>query len=81
MIYILAGTYDHARKWAQAQQLASHEWFSTLDVDELKQRVDFHVIVLDTAAELPSPLFEKLFRLGQIRGRIKDGNYNHNRRS
>lgn len=74
MIYILAGTYDHARKWAKSQQLSKDEWFCTLDAEELKQRMNFHVIVLDTAAELPSPLFERLFRLGQIRGRIRNGN-------
>jgi len=70
MIFILAGTYGHAKKWAAAQQLADNEWFSTLDIDDLKGRENFHVVVLDTASELPHILFEKLFSMGHIRGRI-----------
>lgn len=70
MIFILAGNYNQAKKWASTQQLADDEWFSTLDLDELKRASDFHVIVLETAAELPSMLFEKLFNLAHKRGRI-----------
>lgn len=70
MIFILAGTYSHAKKWAESQQLADSEWFSTLDLDELKGHQNFHVVVHDSAAELSQPFFEKLFRTAQIRGRI-----------
>ena len=70
MIFILAGNYSHARKWAATQQLADNEWFSTLDLDELKSRENFHVVVLDTASELPPTQFEKLFSLAHIRGRM-----------
>jgi hypothetical protein len=70
MIFILAGTYSQAKKWAAAQQLSDDEWFCTLDLDELKGRENFHVVVLETASELTSIQFEKLFHLAHIRGRI-----------
>lgn len=70
MIYILAGTYKHAQKWAAAQQLLDSEWFYTLDLDELKGKENFHVVVLDTASELPPIFFEKVFNLARIRGRM-----------
>jgi hypothetical protein len=69
VIFILAGTYDSARKWAKAQQLTDDEWFSSLDIADLYGRQDFHVIVLENAGELPPILFEKLFNLAQARGR------------
>lgn len=77
MIFIISGTYKDAKKWAVTQQLACDEWFATLDEDELLHRKDFHTIVLESAAELPSPLFERLFSLGQKRGRMKNDNNNH----
>ena len=70
MIYILAGNYASASKWAAAQMLSEEEWFCTLDLDELNSKQDFHVIVLETASELPPIVFERLFNLGQSRGRI-----------
>lgn len=77
MIFILAQSYKDAKRWATTQQLASDEWFATLDEDELRRKSNFHVIVLDSAAELSSTVFERLFSLGQKRGRIRDGNGNH----
>lgn len=79
MIYILAQSYKDAKRWANTQQLSFDEWFSTLDEDELRRRSDFHVIVLDSAAELPSYLFERLFSVGQKRGRIKNNAGNGNK--
>jgi hypothetical protein len=70
MIFIISGNYAQAKKWANAQLLTDDEWFATLDLDELKSRQNFHVIVLESAAELPSPLFERVFRMAQIRGRM-----------
>lgn len=70
MIYILAGSYNHAKKWASAQMLADDEWFCTLDLDDLKVKENFHVVVLETASELPPVVFERLFNLGQSRGRV-----------
>lgn len=70
MIFILAGSYGQAKKWAAAQQLGDNEWFSTLDLDDLKGYENFHVIVLDSASELPPAFFEKVYRLAQIRGRM-----------
>jgi hypothetical protein len=70
MIFILSGTYSHAKKWAAAQQLADNEWFCTLDLDDLKSKENFHVVVLESASELPPIQFERVFSLAHIRGRI-----------
>jgi hypothetical protein len=70
MIFILAGTYKHAKTWANAQNLGCDEWFCTLDVDELKQSSNFHVVILESAAELEPNFFEKLYTLAHARGRI-----------
>jgi hypothetical protein len=70
MIYILAGSYSQAKKWAAAQLMADEEWFCTLDLDELKQAYNFHVIIHESASELPPPFFEKVFSLAHMRGRI-----------
>lgn len=70
MIFILAGAYSHAKKWAESQFLANDEWFYTLDLDELKSRENFHVVVLDSAAELSPMFFEKVFNMAHTRGRM-----------
>lgn len=70
MILILSGTYSQAKKWATAQMLTDGEWFCTLDSDDLRSRENFHVVVLESASELPPIVFERLFNLGQIRGRM-----------
>ena len=70
MIFILAGTYAAAKKWAEAQHLDDKEWFSTLDVDDLNGYQNFHVIVHDSAAELSPSFFEKVFARARMRGRI-----------
>lgn len=70
MIFVIAGTHDKARRWAQAQQLADNEWTSTLDLDELRQISNFHVIVLESASELAPSFFEKIFNLALQRGRM-----------
>jgi len=70
MIYILAGNYANAKKWAVAQMLADDEWFSSLDEADLKSRENFHIVVLETASELSPIFFERLFNLANARGRI-----------
>jgi hypothetical protein len=50
--------------------MADEEWFCTLDLDELKQAYNFHVIIHESASELPPPFFEKVFSLAHMRGRI-----------
>jgi len=70
VIYVLAGSYNSAKKWAEAQHLADDEWFCTLDLDELKRANNFHVIILESASELSSAFFEKVYTLAQVRGRI-----------
>lgn len=71
MICIIAGNYDEARTWAYGQHLAYDEWFYPADLDELKQRCNFHVVVVGTAGQNVSPgYFEKVFNLAQSRGRV-----------
>ena len=70
MIFVIAGSYEKAERWAATQQLTKKEWISTLDLDDLRQMSDFHVIVLDSAQELAPSFFEKLFNLALKRGRI-----------
>jgi hypothetical protein len=70
MIYLLSGNYEEARKWASSQNLDGEEWFATLDVDELMQRSNFHIIVLPGAQFLSPPFFERLWNTAQKRGRV-----------
>lgn len=70
MIYILAGSYNNAKKWATAQLLGDDEWFSTLDLDELNRASNFHVVIHESASELSPSFFEKVFSLAHTRGRI-----------
>jgi len=70
VIFVIAGNYNSAKKWAIAQSLTDDEWFATLDLEELKKVSNFHVIILESASELPSTFFEKLYTLAQHRGRI-----------
>jgi len=70
MIFILAGSYNHARKWAAAQMLSDDEWFYTLDLDELKSTSNFHVVIHESASELSPIFFEKIFSMAHLRGRI-----------
>lgn len=70
MIFILAGNYASAKKWAIAQMLSDDEWFASLDEEDLKSRNNFHVVILDSAGELSPIFFERLFNLAHTRGRI-----------
>lgn len=70
MICILAGAHSHAKKWAYAQQLSDDEWFCPLDETHIYGKENFHVIILDSAADIPSRTFERLYQLAQQRGRI-----------
>jgi hypothetical protein len=70
MIFILAGAYSHAKRWAQAQQLNEDEWFCSLDVADIHARENFHVIILESASELPPKTFERIYTLAQTRGRM-----------
>lgn len=70
MIFIIAGNYAAAKRWAEAQHLDEGEWFSTLDIDDLRTYKNFHVVVLESAAELNPSFFEKIFWMARLRGRI-----------
>jgi len=70
MIFILAAAYVHAKRWATAQQLADDEWFCSLDVADINARENFHVIILESAADLPPRTFERIYTLAQMKGRI-----------
>lgn len=70
MIFVLAGNYAAAKRWAEAQHLDDKEWFSTLDMDDLKSYSNFHVIVHETASELAPSFFERVYMLARQRGSI-----------
>lgn len=71
MICIIAGDAHEAETWAHSQLLARNEWFFPEDEDELKQRSNFHVIVVGTAGHnVPISYFDRVFALAQVRGRI-----------
>ena len=70
MIFIIAGSHKQAKQFAKTQMLRDDEWVSTLDLDELRQLSNFHVIVANSAQELEPSFFEKLFNLALQRGRI-----------
>lgn len=71
MICIIAGNYHEAYTWASGQQLDNREWFYPADLDEIKQRTNFHVVVVGTAGQnVPPNYFEKIFHLARERGRI-----------
>lgn len=71
MICIIAGNYHEAKTWAYGQYLSDEEWFYPSDIDELKVRSNFHVVVIGTAGQnVPPSYFEKIFHLAHERGRV-----------
>lgn len=72
MICILAGNYDEAVRWASGQNLSKDEWFYPSDIEELKYKKDFHVMVVGTAGHnVPAAYFEKIYHIAKTRGRLK----------
>lgn len=71
MICILAGNYNEAKMWASSQNLAKNEWFFPEDIDDLKRRTSFHVLVIGTAGEnIPVSYFNRIYALAQQQGKI-----------
>lgn len=71
MICVIAGDYHEAETWAHSQLLARNEWFYPSNEDDLKDKNNFHVIVVGTAGfNIPTPYFNKIYMLAQMRGRI-----------
>ena len=71
MICLIAGNYFEAETWARSQFLARNEWFFPKDEDELKQKSNFHVLVVGTAGHnVPVSYFNHFYALAQTRGRI-----------
>jgi len=68
---LIAGSYLEAKTWARGQMLDDSSWFYPTDIEELKNRSNFHVIVIGSAGQnVPASYFEKLYTLAQQRGRI-----------
>lgn len=71
MICLIAGSYQEAVTFARGQFLANNEWFYPHDEDDLRQRTNFHVLVIGTAGEnTPPSYFNRVLALAQTRGRI-----------
>jgi len=70
-ICIIAGTYDEALTWAKGQQLCHQCWFFPINEDDLKRRINFHVIVIGSAGHnVPTSYFDRFYSLAQTRGMI-----------
>lgn len=71
MICIIAGNELEAYRYAQAQLLDKSEWFYPNDIDDIKSRSNFHVIVTGTAGlNVPPTYFERLLHLAKSRGKV-----------
>jgi len=71
MICLIAGDVHEAETWAHSQFLARSEWFFPEDEDDLRTRINFHVLVIGSAGHNVPPLyFNKIYALAQMRGRI-----------
>lgn len=71
MICLIAGNYREAEMWARGQLLSRDEWFYPYTADDLKSRVNFHVLVVGTAGlNVPPSYFERILSLAKSRGRI-----------
>lgn len=68
---ILAGNYQEALTWAKGQMIDKDSWFYPIDEDDLKQKSNFHVIVIGSAGmNVPPSYFERILSLAHTRGRI-----------
>jgi hypothetical protein len=71
MICILAGNHQEAAIWASGQQLSDDEWFFPSDMEELKRRTNYHVIVVGSAGQNVHPYyFENVYQTAKRFGRI-----------
>jgi hypothetical protein len=72
MICILSGNLREAERYAIAQELQPEEWFYPSDMDDLRTRKNFHVIVVGSVGEnVPVSYFNKVYELAKERGRMK----------
>ena len=70
-ICLLAGNYDEAKTWASGQNLEDGTWFYSIDIDELKHHVNFHVLVIGTAGQnVPASYFDRIYQYAKQRGKI-----------
>lgn len=71
MICLIAGNKKEATLWASGQNLDKSEWFYPDSERDLLFRSNFHVVVVGTAGEnIPSILFERIYALAKMRGRV-----------
>lgn len=72
MICLIAGNHKEARFYASGQNWHDDEWFYPSDEDDLRNRKNFHVLVVGTAGEnVPAAYFEKIYQLAKTQGRMK----------
>lgn len=71
MICILAGNQEEASTWARSQLLANNEWFYPEDEEDLRNRTNFHVVVVGSAGyNVPPSYFNRIYAVAQRQGRI-----------
>lgn len=70
-ICIIAGNYKEAAAFASSQYWSDKQWFFPTDESEIKNKINFHVLVIGSAGEnVPPSYFERIYRLARERGKI-----------
>lgn len=65
MICLLAGSRLEALRFAFGQQLDKDEWFCPDTPDELRGKVNFHVLILPGFAELPESFRDRMYQIAR----------------
>lgn len=72
MICLIAGTEQHARKWARSQNLREDEWFWPSTVFDVMRRKNFHTItVADGIDHLSNDQLNRLLTAAWENGKVK----------
>ena len=70
MICIISTSLQRAKNWADNQGLERDEWFAPQNSDDLMDKKNFHVIVIDIFPEYRLGWFERIYHLAKIRGKL-----------
>lgn len=70
-ICLIAGNEHEALAFAKLQSIPQGCWFYPRSINELLFKTNFYTLVIGTAGQnIPSSIFEDLYRLALERGRI-----------
>lgn len=72
MICLIAGTANHAKRWAKSQNLRDEEWFFPTSLFDLMRRKNYHTImVLDGIEHLTNDQLNSLLTAAWQYGKRK----------